>query len=207
MKKLLPKPIMEAQEKGIEFFMGEECEWKMESEESTEFIERIVRCPVYVFANNGFGDYLFLKKKTDEDGFEEEAFEFFHEGPEIHRITDDLEILLGLRDRPASTDVYPKAVYETGELVQLSDRVQVKVWAEFWKGWQDGEITYAPGISKKKPQHEHGGLKWVAIKFRNGEVCPLVDPESGKLRKVKFVRRGISDQKKDKVEQFSPPDG
>jgi hypothetical protein len=32
-------------------------------------------------------------------------------------------------------------------------------------------------------------LKWVAIRFPNGEICPLVDPESGSLRKVRFVRR------------------
>lgn len=51
-------------------------------------------------------------------------------------------------------------------------------------------IQYVPGLSKKKIEHEYGGLKWVAIRFRNGQICPLVDPESGKLRKVKFVGRG-----------------
>jgi len=50
-------------------------------------------------------------------------------------------------------------------------------------------------VSKKKPQHEHGGLKWVAIKFRHEQICPLVSPESGKLKKVKFVGRENSDGK------------
>jgi hypothetical protein len=132
----------------------------------------------------------FLKKRLDGDEFEEEVFEFFHEGPEINRVTEDLETLLGLKDRPVSADGYPKAVYETGELVQLADRVQVKVWAQFWKGWQDGVVEYVPGISKRNPQHEYNGLKWVAIRFRDGRISPVVDPKTGKLRKVRFVGRG-----------------
>jgi hypothetical protein len=175
--------------------MGEDCEWKLESKGPAKFIEEIVGCPVCVFANNGFGDYLFLKRKPHGSRYEEEVFEFFHEGPEIIRVTGDLETLLRLKESSASADAYPKAFYETGELVQLGDRVQVKVWAEFWKGWQEGEVEYVPGVSKKKLEHEHGGLKWVAIRFRNGQICPLVDPESGKLKKVRFVERARVDDK------------
>ena len=93
------------------------------------------------------------------------------------------------KDRPASTDAYPKAVYETGEPVQLADRVQVKVWVEFWKGWQDGVVEYVPGISKRNPQHEYNGLKWVVVRFGSGHISPVVDPTSGKLRKVRFIGR------------------
>lgn len=186
---------MEAQDRGIEFFMGENCEWKLEFKESAESVEKIVGCPVCIFAKNGFGDYLFLKKKSDGNEFEEVVFEYFHEESTIYQMKEDLETLLGLKERPVSANGYPKALYETGELVQLGDNVQVKVWVEFWKGWQDGEVKYVPGISKKKLQHEHGGLKWVAIKFRNGEICPLVDPTTGKLSKVRFIRRGNSDDK------------
>ena len=182
--------LREAKDRGIELFLGENCEWKLELEESAEFIEKIVGCPVCSFANNGFGDYLFLKKHPERDEFKAEVFEFFHEGPEINRITEDLETLLGLKDRPASADAYPKAVYDTGDLVVLGDRVQVKFWLEFWKGWQDGEVEYVPGVSKKNLEFEHGGLKWVAIRFRNGQIGLLVDAKSGKLRKVRFVGRG-----------------
>jgi len=190
MNALLPKSLKEAQDRGIEFFMGEACEWKLERKDSAKFIEKMVGCPVCAFANNGFGDYLFLKKRPDGDGFEEGVFEYSHEGPEINKVTEDLETLLGLKDRPVSADAYPKAVYETGEPVQLGDRVQVKVWAEFWKGWQDGVVEYVPGISKRKPQHEYNGLKWAVIRFRNGHISPLVDHKTGKLRKVRFLARG-----------------
>lgn len=190
MNNFLPKALRDAREKGIGFFMGEDCEWKLECKESANFVEENVGGPVCVFANNGFGDYLFLKATPDGNGFGEEVFAYRHEGPEIERIPEDLETLLGLKERPASADGYPKAVYDTGEWVEPGDRVQVKVWAEFWKGWQEGVVEYVPGLSKKKLQHEYGGLKWVAIRFRNGQICPLVDPKSGKLRKVKFVERG-----------------
>jgi hypothetical protein len=118
MNNLLPKALREAQERKIEFFMGEDCEWKLESKGPAKFIEEIVGCPVCVFANNGFGDYLFLKRKPHGSRYEEEVFEFFHEGPEI-----------------------------------------------------------------------------MAIRFRNGQICPLVDPESGKLKKVRFVERARVDDK------------
>ena len=190
LKPLLPAPLQKALDQKIEFFMGEGCEWKLEPKGSDKRIEELAGCRVFVFANNGFGDYLFLKKKPNEEEFGEEVFEYRHEGPEINRINDELELLLELKERPPSTDSYPKALYETGEPVQPGDKVQVKVWAEFWKGWQDGQVEYVPGISKRKTRHEYNGLKWVAIRFRNGEICPLVDPKTGKLRKVRFVERG-----------------
>ena len=172
--------------------MGETCEWKLEIEGSPAFIVDRAGGPVLVFANNGFGDYLFLKPAPDGQTFAEPVFEFLHEGPVIERVTDDLETLLGVKDRPPTKDDYPTAVYETGEAVRPGDRVQVKVWAQFWKGWQDGVVKYVPGISKKKLQHEYNGLKWVAVRFRDGEICPLVDPDTGVLRKVRLVGRAES---------------
>jgi len=82
----LPKSLRQAQKRGIEYFQSEDCEWKLECMESAKFIKEMVGCDVSSFANNGFGDYLFLKKKSNGDGFEEEVFEFFHEGPEINRV-------------------------------------------------------------------------------------------------------------------------
>ncbi len=188
----LPGALLNAEKNRIEYFMGEHCEWKLEVEPSTTFIEEMVDGPVYIFANNGFGDYLFLKKKQESGGFDREVFEFFHEGPEINRVPEDLETLLGLKARPPSADGYPTAVYETGELVRLGDHVQVKVWVEFWKGWQDGVVEYVPGVSNADLKYEHGGLKEIAIRFRAGQICPLVSPENGEVRKVRFIRRESS---------------
>lgn len=184
----LPKILIQAQQKGIEYFMSEDYEWKLEIEKP-DFVEVLVGCPVLIFANNGYGDNLFLKKKSTGMGFDEEVFEFLHDGTEIHHIHESLEILLGLKDRPPSNDNYPKAIYETGESVQLGDHVQIKVWAEFWKGWQNGTVNYVPGKSNKNPEFESNGLKWVAITIKNGQICPMVAHESGKLKNVKFSGR------------------
>lgn len=186
----LPEPLLNAQKRGAEVFMGEACEWKLEPKGAVKRIEQLVGCPVYAFANNGFGDHLFLKRKPDGGGFDGGVYEFLHEGPEVKRLEEDLETVLGLKERPPSADTYPKAVYATGELVQPGDKVQIKVWAEFWKGWQGGTVMYVPGISKKNLQHEYNGLKWAVVKFGNGELGPLVDPKTGILRKVRFVERG-----------------
>ncbi len=61
----LPEALLKAQKKGIAFFMSQEYEWKLELEGSAMFLEDIVGCPVLIFANNGYGDNLFLKKKPD----------------------------------------------------------------------------------------------------------------------------------------------
>lgn len=115
----LPESLLNAQKGGVEYFMGEACEWKLELKGSIKWIEELVGCPVYAFANNGFGDHLFLKGRPDGGGFDQDVYEFFHEGPEVKRIQESLETLLGLKERPPSADAYPKAVYETGEPVQL----------------------------------------------------------------------------------------
>jgi len=131
MNNLLPGTLRDAQERGIEIFIGKNCEWKLEIEKTPKLIEEIVQCPVCVFANNGFGDYLFLKYKGESKCYSEEVYEFFHEGPEIIRVRECLEVILGLKNRLPSNDKYPKAVYKSGEFVHVGDQVQVKVWAQF----------------------------------------------------------------------------
>lgn len=185
----LPIPIRVAQEKGIELFMGENCEWKFEVEHVAPFIEAMVEEPVCIFANNGYGDFLFLKMDKNGDRYDERIFEYFHEGPEVIEVKDKLDTLLGVTDREPSNDSYPKARYESGELVELGDVVKFKSWIEFWKGWQEGVICYVPGVSKEILKHEYGELKWASIKYKNGCIGPLVDPETGILRKIHFLKR------------------
>ncbi len=189
----LPLPLTTARNQGIEYFMGETCQWKLEIESPAPFIEKLTGGPVCIIADNGFGDHLFLKKKPGSDEFDETVYEFFHEGPEINTLPDDLETLLGLKDRPPSADGYPEAIYETGETAAPGDRVRFRSWAAFWKGWQEGGVAYVPGVSNKNPEFEHGGLKWISIRFAHGHIAPLVDPRTGVLKKIKFVTRGAPD--------------
>ena len=191
MNEHLPMALRDAQKDGIEYFMGEDYEWKLEIDHASGFLEEAVGSPVCVFANNGYGDYLFFKKQPDSDRYQDIVYVYYHDGPEYKRINEPLDVLLGLVERPPSEDDYPKAVYTTGESVQVGDRVQVKIWLQFWKGWQEGVVAYVPGVSKMNPAYEYGGLKWVVIKFGDGLISPLVDPETGILKRVRFVTRGI----------------
>lgn len=188
----LPKPLQQAKQNNIDFFLKDGYEWKFEIEENVEHVEEFVGESILIFANNGFGDYLFLKANKDNGSYDTTAFEYFHETPEINEIGEDIEILLGLKQAPPSKDNYPQAIYQTGEIIEIGDHVQYKVWVEFWKGWQDGTVIYVPGISKKNPKYEYNGLKWIAIKGNNMEIGVLVHPDTGIVNKIKFVERATT---------------
>ena len=185
----IPEPIERGLQVNNQFFWGPDgAEWKLQLEHDGQFIEKVVSVPVLVFANNGYGDYLFLRKGQTE-GFDETVFQFFHEGPTIETIADDLETVLGLKQRPPSSDTYPAAHYESGEPVLLGDRVRYRFLLFFWKGWIDGVVIYVPGISSQKPKLERDGLKWIEIEGRAETIASLIDHQTGIVRKVRFVGR------------------
>jgi hypothetical protein len=185
----IPNSIQRALQTEREFFWGPDgAEWKLELQQDGEFIEKHVGIPVLIFANNGYGDYLFLKKGQTE-AFDETVFEFFHEGPLIEAVAEDLETVLGLTTRPPSSDSYPAPHYESGEPVLLGDRVRFKVWLFFWKGWIEGVVNYVPGISPRRTELERDGLKWIELKGPDETIGSLIDPETGIVKKVRFVGR------------------
>lgn len=190
MQTQLPEPIKSAIEGGREFFWGEDgAEWKLHIESESSLIEKLRGSPVLIFANNGYGDYLFIEKHQIAT-HDITVFVYFHETQEVAAWKDSLQMLLGLVPRKPSTDAYPKAVYESGETVELGDKVLFKAWLFFWKGWMDGTVQFVPGVSPRNPEHEHDGLKWVSIKGREMIIGSLVEPESGVIKRIKFVRRG-----------------
>lgn len=98
---------------------------------------------------------------------------------------------------------YPREMvtyFNTQTEVLVGDYVEVKVWLEFWRGWQPGRVWYVPGVSPQNPELEHHDLTWVAIHYGKGKQCgnyadgeqcgSLVEPSTGQLQKsVRFVRR------------------
>jgi len=165
------------------FFDYNGNEWKLEIEKDNAFLENIIEKNVLIFANDGFGNYLFLKENSKQ------VYEFFHETSEIFEVEDSLGVLIGAKKSKPSKDNYPKAIYETGEEVLLDDKVKFKVWIEFWKGWQNGKVIYVPGISNKKNEYENSGLKEIGIKGKDMKVGVLVYPETGIVKNVKFIER------------------
>lgn len=77
--------------------------------------------------------------------------------------------------------------YQTNTPVQLGDVVQIRIF--FVR--RQGVVTYVPGISKKRSALEYNGLTWVTIQEdRGSHLATVVDPDTGFLKKVRFVRRG-----------------
>ena len=159
-------------------------EWKIEIRRNPDFLKHIVKTPIILFADDGYGNYLFIKDKDTK------VYEYFHETSEMLTVDEPLEELIGLKKKIPSKDNYPEAVYETGEKVLLGDKVQFKVWVEFWKGWQNGIVTYVPKISPKKNKYEHNQLKWIEIKAENLITAAMILPETGIVEKIRFVNRG-----------------
>ncbi len=189
--------IQQALDEGIVYFHSGNCEWKILVERD-EYVDECVGRDVLIFANNGYGDYLFLKY-DGPDEFEPAVFEFMHEGQQVEPLHDELDTLLGLRERPTSSDAYPSAKYENGQEVALGDRVQFKTWVSFWK-WQEGIVSYVPGQSNKDMQYE-SDLKWLAIRNDEMEVDPLIDPITGVVKKVRLIERGKTVPKKHKRQE------
>ena len=173
-----PKLILEAQKKGIEYFMSDDCEWKLDVTGQNKYVEETVGHHVLTFADNGYGDYLFLKVGDDA------VYEFCHEGPEVVVLNEPLSTLLGLEERLPSKGPMPR--YVDGQEVQLGDLVQIRRW---WKK-HDGEIVYVPGISRRQPELEHGGIGMIRVRCTDFELIMTVDPSTNVIcGKIALVRR------------------
>ncbi len=84
---------------------------------------------------------------------------------------------------------YPKAVYETGEDVKVGDYVQFRAWAELWLRKRTGRVMFVPGISPPNPTLEYNGLKWISIDEEKMKIGGLVDPKTGVVKKIRFLKR------------------
>lgn len=80
---------------------------------------------------------------------------------------------------------------DTKTEVCVGDYVKIKVWLEFWRGWQSGRVYYVPDISPINENLEFNGLTWVAIHYHeNKQTGVLVEPKTNSLnKKVRFLKR------------------
>ena len=132
------------------------------------------------FAENGFGDCLFLKRA------EETVFVFWHEGGEVEEYAPNVAALRP--DVPRSASDHPRISYrDTAEIVRLGDRVAIRYWL-FFKGI--GTVVYVPGMSAKKPSMERDGLAWVRIDLDDGgRVDTIVMPDGALKKSLRFLSR------------------
>ena len=162
-EKLLVSDISEIDYKGYA--------WRIKIE-SSEVISEIIHEEATVFANNGMGDYLFVKQ-NDIKGGSPCVFEYWHDDPQVITSEDSFTIIVGFENRRASDSPVPK--YATGESMSIGDIIEYKSFFRKKKG----EVTYVPGISKKDPNLEFDGISMALFRKENGDQSTLtIDPDT-----------------------------
>ena len=62
----------------------------------------------------------------------------------------------------------------------------------FWRGWQQGHVSYVPGISPPHPQMEHHDIRTLGVSGVDGTFRGIyIEPETNQaLPSIRFVSRG-----------------
>jgi hypothetical protein len=191
----IPEPLRSFLAGGSSTFRCEDVDWDVQVEDpAPAFLQDRLPPNALIIANNGCGDYLFLKSGEESSAETIRAmtpvFVYRHEGPEIEEFADDLLTLTN--PPPPTASSHPTVFYADGSTrVMIGDHVSARDLL-FRK---EGRVVYLPGVSKKNREFEHGGLAWVGIRFASGSVAgAIVDPEAFRLKKgVRFLSRGTSE--------------
>ena len=56
-----------------------------------------------------------------------------------------------------------------------------------------GRVSYVPGVSKPNSKMEHNGLKWICAEYKGAQAGLIVNPDTGVVKGMKFVRRSDDD--------------
>jgi len=155
----LPDPIQDVFDRNIEFVTDEHNEWKLEIEGGNDYITEIVNAEVLVIGNNGFGDYLFLRIGSESQRPQVPLFQFWHDGPEVNEVEEELECYFGLRLYAPSATPTPK--YADGSNVSLGDDVEFKSF--FSK--KRGKVTYITEISALNHNIETIGISGIEVEL------------------------------------------
>ena len=147
--------------------------WRLKLEADPRRLGEGVGEGALIFANNGYGDYLFLVPDSTA------VKVYWHEGPQIADYTASVEDLLPNQRRPPTT--HPQITYRgTGDVVMPGDAVEVRYWLLFSGR---GRITYVPGVSPLNRQLERDGLAWVRVALDKGGLVDFVVMPDGALQK------------------------
>lgn len=170
----------------------EHGEWLVQVERPPKEIERFLPPGAVLIANNGYGDYLFLKRTSGAGAaLSPVPHVYWHEGPQIEILSHDIG-LVAESSEGASPDAPP--LYSDGAPVLLGDHVRLRVWIRLFRK-VDGTVVYVPGISKRRPQLEHSGLRWVGIRVdvSSTVIGSWIEPKTNRLQRgVKLIGRGES---------------
>jgi hypothetical protein len=87
-------------------------------------------------------------------------------------------------------------LYVDGASIQPGDEVEFRGGLLVMFRKYRGRVVYVPGISPLNPDMETGELSWVAIEVPGKMLLRrLVDPETGRVRQTRLLRRDPSEFK------------
>ena len=74
--------------------------------------------------------------------------------------------------------------------VRLGDGASVSVWFRR----RTGRVVYVPGISKRNPEFEYHGMRWVGIRLDDKSLVatPVLVPSERLKAKIRFIARDES---------------
>ena len=174
-------------------------EWTVSIKSPPRYLSQALPPGSVLIADNGVGDHLFLTPESaNSTSLSHKVHVYWHEGPEIVVLADDLDALLNPQAPTATKG--PPVLYADGQTpVLVGDEVRARNF--FIR--RPARVVYVPGISKKNRDMEFNGLCWVALKFGEGvRIGTLVDPKTSRLSKsVRFVKRS-----REAVEEMRPDD-
>lgn len=184
----IPESLKDFIENGRAVFHGDDGDWAVDIEliANTPY-KRDVPSDALIIANNGCGDFLFIRKTYPAlILYAPEVYVYWHEEHRYELYSDNIETLTN--PEPATPSKHKAIFYFGGTVeVKLGDEVS----ARDFLFRRNGRIAYLPGISRKNRNMEHDGLSWVGIKFQRGTfVGVIVDPTTSQLKKnVRFLQR------------------
>lgn len=182
----LPEPLRAFLARGGERIETEEDDWEVAVKGPPKHLAKYLPPGAVLIGANGVGDHLFLvPDKANPALLARKVQVYWHEGPEIAVIAEDIAALV--EPPPATATARSSVFYHDGQTaVRLGDEVTARSF--FVR--RPGRVVYVPGLSKRNRDMEHHGLCWVGITLSNGAlVATVVDPDTSRLKKsVRFVK-------------------
>ncbi len=138
-----------------------------------------------IFANNGYGDSLYIRDLTVNTLSDLNIYVFWHEEQVCEKFIDNICLLIN--PPPPKPSEFGAIFYYGGKVkVGLGDEVLARdlIFRKI------GRVSYLPGVSKKHREFEHGGIAWIGITFSSGSITGVyIDPNNKWVKKsVKFLK-------------------
>lgn len=189
----LPEVLRTFVSRGGTTLQTENDDWEIGIRRPAPYLTKALPEGAVLIGDNGVGDHLFLvPAQEDAARLDGKVQIYWHEGPEITLLTEDIDTLVN-PPAPTPTTRAPVLYHEGQTAVQLGDHVTAR---SFFRR-KPGRVVYLPGVSAKNRDMEHHGLSWVGIDLENGlRLATVVIPETSRLKKsVVFVSRSTGPYK------------